>query len=347
MVSGKENQTGRSDLNESSLAAWMREHIDGFTGPLSVERFAGGQSNPTYKLTTPARLYVLRRKPTGVLLAGAHAIEREVRVSRALETTGFPVAHVHALCFDDGVIGTHFYVMDYLEGRTYWDAELPDLLPSERSAHFSAMNRTLARLHTVDPREIGLQDFGRPGNYIERQVARWSRQYLADSGAGRDWHMDQLIDWLPRHLPSENETALVHGDFRCDNLIFHPTEPRILAVLDWELATLGDPRADFAYHALMYRLPAHIIAGLATVDLKAMRIPSEEQYLAEYCQLTDRSGIPEYNYFLAFSLFRLAAIFHGIRGRVARGTAASPQAMARAYYFPELASAAWSVAKES
>src|SRR6266404_9321253 len=168
MVSGKENQTGRRDLNESELLAWMREHVDGFAGPLSVERFAGGQSNPTYKLTTPEKLYVLRRKPTGVLLAGAHAIEREVRVSRALETTGFPVAHVHAVCFDDAVIGTHFYVMDYLAGRTYWDAELPDVVPSERGAHFSAMNRTLARLHTVNPGAIGLQDFGRPGNYIER-----------------------------------------------------------------------------------------------------------------------------------------------------------------------------------
>jgi aminoglycoside phosphotransferase (APT) family kinase protein len=343
MVSGKENQAGRGDLNESGLAAWMREHIDGFAGNLSVERFAGGQSNPTYKLTTPGKHYVLRRKPAGVLVAGAHAIDREVRVNRALETTGFPVAHVHALCQDEAVIGTQFYIMDYVEGRTYWDAEFPDVALEQRSAYFSAMNRTLARLHTVDPGAIGLQDFGRPGNYMERQIARWSRQYLADTETGRDWHMDQLIDWLPRHIPPGTETALVHGDFRCDNLIFHLTEPRILAVLDWELATLGDPRADFAYHALMYRLPARIIAGLATVDLQGLGIPSEEQYLAEYCRLTGRSGIPEYNYFVAFSLFRLAAVFHGIRGRVARGTAASPQAMARAQCFPELASAAWVV----
>ncbi|MFA6114656.1 MAG: phosphotransferase family protein [Sphingomonas sp.] len=328
-------------FDEARLNDWMAAHIPGYAGPLVVEQFKGGQSNPTYRLATPGRDYVLRRKPPGALLKGAHAIEREARIFSALGGAGFPVPHVHGLCDDEGVVGTPFFVMDMVEGRIFWDATLPEIERDARPAYFDAMNAVLARLHGIDPQAIGLGDYGRPGNYFARQIARWSRQYLDDGEAGRDPDMDRLVEWLPAHIPDGEDVAIVHGDFRIDNLIFHPTEPRILAVLDWELSTLGHPLADFAYHAMMYHMPPHIVAGLAGADLAALNIPSEADYVAAYCRRTGRAGIPDYGFYLAFNFFRLAAIFHGIKGRVIRGTASSAHARERAESFPVLAGLGW------
>lgn len=324
-------------FDEAALARWMEANVSGYAGSLSVEQFKGGQSNPTYKLVTPGRSYVLRRKPPGQLLKGAHAVEREAKVLTGLAKAGFPVAHVHGLCVDEGVIGTWFYVMEMVEGRIFWDATIPEVTASERPAYFDAMNATMAALHNVDYQAVGLGDYGKPGNYFERQIGRWSRQYLDDAEAGRDPDMDWVIDWLQANIPAGDETAIVHGDFRIDNMIFHPTEPRVLAVLDWELSTLGHPLADFAYHAMMYRMPPHIVAGLAGADLRALNIPAEEDYIAAYCARTGRASIPDYRFYAAFNFFRLAAIFHGIKGRVIRGTASSAQAETRARLFPELA----------
>ncbi|TZG29665.1 phosphotransferase [Sphingomonas montanisoli] len=327
-------------FDEVKLSRWMADHVPGFSGPLTVEQFKGGQSNPTYKLVTPSKAYVLRRKPPGQLLKGAHAIEREARVLTGLEKAAFPVAHVHALCTDDSVIGTWFYIMDLVEGRIFWDAAIPEVSREERPAFFDAMNTTMAALHNIDPVSVGLGDYGKPGNYFERQIGRWSQQYLDDLEAGRNVDMDAVIDWLRANIPPGDETAIVHGDFRIDNMIFHPTKPQVLAVLDWELSTLGHPLADFAYHAMMYHIPPHIVAGLVGADLEALNIPSERDYIASYCARTGRSGIPAYRFYIAFNLFRLAAIFHGIKGRVIRGTASSAQAAVRAQLFPELASIA-------
>jgi aminoglycoside phosphotransferase (APT) family kinase protein len=334
-------------FDEARLAGWMRINVEGFCGPLIVEQFSGGQSNPTYKLVTPERAYVLRRKPPGQLLKGAHAIEREAKILTAVESVGFPVAHVYGLCTEDDTVGTWFYVMEFVEGRIFWDATFPQVPHADRSQYFDAMNECIARLHLIDYCAIGLSDFGRPGNYFERQIARWSRQYREDPEAGRDIHMDRLLDWLPANIPPGDESALVHGDFRCDNMIFHPREPRILAVLDWELSTLGHPLADFSYHAMMYRMPPHLVAGLADADIQALNIPSEQDYINAYCRRTRRGSIPNYQFYLSFNFFRLAAIFHGIRGRLVRGTAASANAHKRAEAFPVLAQLAWHQAKQS
>ena len=334
-------------FDEAALARWMAEHVEDYAGPLSVEEFKGGQSNPTYKLVTPGRAYVLRRKPPGKLLKGAHAVDREARVLTALHKTGFPVARVYGLCTDEDVIGTWFYVMEMVEGRIFWDATLPDVPAAERPAHFDAMNATMAQLHGFDPDAIGLGDYGKSGNFFERQIALWTRQYLADEDAGRDPLMDRLIAWLPDHIPAGDETRVVHGDFRSDNMIFHPTEPRVIAVLDWELSTLGHPLADFAYHAMMYRMPPHIVAGLGGADLAALNIPSEEEYVAAYARRTGRDSLPGYDFAIAFNFFKIAAIFHGIKGRAIRGTAASAQAKERAAVLPELIRIAWEQAERA
>lgn len=329
-------------FDEQALAGWMAAHIAGFAGPIEVEQFKGGQSNPTYKIGSPGGTYVLRRKPPGRLLKGAHAVEREARVLQALSGAGFPVAKVHGLCTDDSVIGTWFYVMDMVEGRIFWDATIPEVSASERPHYFDAMNAAIAQLHQLDPAAIGLAGYGKPGNYFARQIDRWSQQYIADTDAGRDSNMDRLIAWLPANIPADEgrEGSVVHGDFRIDNMIFHPTEPRVLAVLDWELSTLGHPLADFAYHAMMYHMPSHIVAGLAGADVKALNIPTEAEYVAAYCRRTGRDAIDGYRFALVFNFFRLAAIFHGIKGRAIRGTAASAQAHDRAAAFPELAALA-------
>lgn len=324
-------------FDEAALARWMRLHVEGFSGPLTVEQFKGGQSNPTYKLITPDACYVLRRKPPGVTLPGAHDIEREARILAALHKEGFPAAAVHGVCTDEAVIGTRFFVMQMIEGRIFWDASLPDIPKADRPAYFDAMNRTIAALHNIDYASIGLSDFGKPGNYIARQISRWSRQYLQDLDAGRDEDMDRLVEWLPAHIPDADESGIAHGNLRCDNIIFHPSEPIVLAVLDWELSTIGHPLADFAYHALMYRMPPQIVAGLRGANLGALNIPPEERYVAAYCERTGRRSIPAYDFYVTFNFFRLAAIFHGIKGRVLRGTAVSVQAAERAQSFPTLA----------
>lgn len=333
-------------IDQAALMIWMRENVEGFAGPMRVEQFKGGQSNPTYKLVTPNRAYVLRRRPPGPTLQGAHAVDREVRVLTGLARADFPVARVHGLCIDEAVIGTMFYVMDMIEGRIFWDATVPGIPNSQRAALFDAMNDTIARLHGIDYAAIGLADYGKPGNYFARQLARWSKQYFEDADAGRDANMERLIDWLQANLPVDDDAAsIIHGDFRIDNLIFHPTEPRVLAVLDWELSTLGHPGADFAYHAMMYRMPPNIVAGLGGANLAELGIPGEKDYLAAYCKRTGRGGMPDYGYYMAFNFFRLAAIFHGIKGRVIRGTASSALAQERVRVLPELMALAWQQAR--
>ncbi len=324
-------------LDERVLTQWMYDHVRGFEGPLSIEQFKGGQSNPTYKLNTQKGVYVLRRKPPGQLLAGAHDVEREAKVLTALSKINFPVAHIYGICADPSILGSPFFVMQMVEGRIFWDASFPQVSREGRPAYFDAMNSTLAALHQVDYAAIGLGEFGKPGNYFSRQIARWSKQYLQDTDAGRDANMDRLLEWLPENIPADDQTCIAHGDFRCDNMIFHPTQPRILAVLDWELSTLGHPLADFAYHAIMYRMPPNIVAGLQGIDLEAMNIPTESQYLADYCARTGRASIASYDFYIAFNFFRLAAIFHGIKGRVLRQTATSAHAKERAASFPILA----------
>jgi len=336
--------THRFDV--AALARWMEQNVAGFSGPLQVEQFRGGQSNPTYKLIAGGRAYVLRRKPPGKLLPGAHAVDREYRVLAALGAQGFPVPVVHGLCLDEAVIGTAFYVMDMVDGRIFWDADLPQVPREERGAYFDAMNATIAALHRIDPEAAGLGDYGKPGNYFERQIGRWSKQYLGDVEAGRVPAMDRLVEWLPANIPAAagEESRVIHGDFRCDNMIFHPAEPRVLAVLDWELSTLGHPLADFTYHLMMYRMPAGATTGLAGLDLPALGIPSEAEYVAAYCRRTGRDGIADVDFYMAFNMFRLAAIVHGIKGRLARGTASSAHADRMAASLEPLSELAWAQA---
>ncbi|HEV3011611.1 MAG TPA: phosphotransferase family protein [Burkholderiales bacterium] len=293
-----------------------------------VEQFKGGQSNPTYLLTASGgRKYVLRRKPPGKLLPSAHAVDREYRVITALKKVDFPVARPHALCEDESVIGTAFYVMDYVEGRVLWDQSLPGMTQAQRAEIWDELNRVIALLHTIDFRKIGLEDFGKPGNYIERQIARWTKQYQA-SETERVEAMNSLIEWLPKNIPPSAATTVVHGDYRLDNAIFHPKEPRILAVLDWELSTLGDPLADFAYHCMSWHIPPGAFRGIAGLDLPALGIPGEAEYVKQYCERTGRAGINQshWDFYLAYNLFRISAILQGILKRVVDGTAASAHA---------------------
>ena len=334
-------------FDEAALERWMAANVAGFKGPVAVEQFKGGQSNPTFKLTANGKSYVLRRKPPGPLLKGAHAVEREAQVMAALGKVNFPAPHIYGLCTDDSVIGSWFFIMDMVQGRIFWDATFPQISNADRPAYFDAMNATIAQLHSVDYAAVGLGDYGRPGNYFERQIGRWSKQYLEDELAGRDPNMDKVIATLPGLIPPGDETSLIHGDFRCDNMIFHPTEPRVIAVLDWELSTLGNPLADFAYHSMMYHISPHIVPGVAGADLKALNIPSETDYVAAYCKRTGRAAIPHYDFYLAFNVFRLAAIFHGIKGRVLRGTASSAKAQERVKAFPDLAELAWRLTEKA
>ena len=331
-------------FDEAKLAAWMEANVEGYAGPLVVEQFKGGQSNPTYKLLTPKQNYVMRRKPPGVLLPSAHAVDREYKVITALHNAGFPAAKTFGLCTDETVIGTWFYIMDCVDGRVIWDTTFPSEPKEKRAAYFDAMNATIAQLHMMDYQAIGLGDFGKPGNYFARQIGRWSKQYIEDTGAGHYGPMDKLVEWLPTAIPEGEEVSIVHGDYRCDNMIFHPTEPKVLAVLDWELSTLGHPLADFSYHLMMYRMPAVGTTGLAGNDLKAMGIPTEDEYVVAYCRRTGRSGIPNLDFYVAYNMFRLAAIIHGIKGRVVRGTASNAHAVASAATFEPLADAAWAQA---
>jgi aminoglycoside phosphotransferase (APT) family kinase protein len=335
---------GQNDLPLDRLEGWMADHVEGYRGPLATEQFEGGQSNPTYKLLSGAASYVLRRKPTGQLLPSAHAVDREYRVMRALAGTGVPVPGVYALCEDDAVIGSTFFVMQFLDGRIFWDPRLPGVSAAERRAMFQSMNGVIAALHSVDYAAAGLAEFGRPGNYLARQVARWSRQYQA-SETEKQPAMDRLIDWLPHHLPPEGEPRIVHGDYRIDNLIFHPSEPRVIGVLDWELSTIGDPLADFAYHAMAWRVSPELFRGLAGVDLAALGIPSEDEYVAAYCAHTGRQQSASWEFYIVYSLFRLAAIMQGIAKRAIDGTAASRAAVELGRLARPLGEQAWSLAR--
>jgi aminoglycoside phosphotransferase (APT) family kinase protein len=312
-----------------------------------VRQFRGGQSNPTYELTTPARKYVLRRKPPGRLLPSAHAVDREYRIIAALHPSGFPVARPYVLCEDETVIGTSFYVMAHVDGQVFWGPLLPGLSTKERSAIYDAMNAAIGRLHMLDYEKLGLANFGKPGNYIGRQVARWSKQYRA-SETEKIEEMDRLIAWLPDHLPVEEKTAIVHGDFRLDNMILHPTRPEILAVLDWELSTIGDPLADFTYHLMQWQMPQGLAtngaASLMGVDLESLGIPKMDEYVALYCRRTGRTSTPNMDYYMAYNFFRLACILQGIVGRVRDGTAASESAAQNAAAVRPLAERGWQFA---
>ncbi len=333
-----------TDLDAARLSDWMLRSVEGFAGPLEVLRFAGGQSNPTYQLRTPSQRYVLRRKPPGTLVASAHAVDREFRVIRALGDAGFPVPRAYALCEDEAVIGSAFYVMAMVDGRILWDGRLPDASPEERRAIYHAEIDTLAALHRIDPAAIGLADYGRPGNYFARQVARWSRQY-GESDGPRCAAMDRLVDWLPRHLPADRPARIVHGDYRLDNMVLHATEPRVVAVLDWELSTLGDPVADLTYLLMHWVTPAHERGSLAALDLPALGIPIVTEMLDRYLAATgDRLDAP-LEWYLAYNLFRLAAILQGVAARGRAGNANNARAGLAQQRVAPLAGTAWSFAE--
>ena len=330
----------RLGFDATRLEDYLREQIDGFKGPVTVEQFSGGQSNPTFLLKAGDVRYVLRRKPPGKLLPSAHAVDREYRVISALNQTDVPVAKTYCLCEDDSVIGTSFYIMEYVEGRVLWDGLLPAMQPGERSAIYDELNRVIAALHMVDYEQVGLTGFGKPGNYIERQINRWIKQYRASETEHIE-AMENLIEWLPGNIPQGEETTVVHGDYRLDNVIFHPSEPRVLAVLDWELSTLGHPLADFAYHCMTWRLQPGEFRGIGGIDLKPTGIPEEEEYVALYCERTGRSDIPNWDFYLAYNMFRLAGILQGIMGRVKDGTAASAHAAEQGKRARPMAEAGW------
>ncbi len=311
------------ELNAEALQAYMAENVEGFKGPIEIKQFRGGQSNPTYQIITPDKKYVLRRKPMGKLLKSAHAVDREYRVITALGQTDVPVPKTHALCTDDSVIGSWFYIMDYVDGRIFWIYENTPF--EERAVLFDAMNEAIAKLHMVNYKAIGLEDYGKKGNYFARQLSRWTKQYRLSVDKGYP-PMDELIDWLNKNIPEDDQTTIVHGDYRIDNIIYHPQRPEILAILDWEISTLGNPISDFCYHCMSWRMPAGDGRGLAGLDLKALNIPTEEEYVAAYCRRTGVTSIENWNYYMAFNLFRVSAIVFGIKGRVKDGTAASKQA---------------------
>jgi aminoglycoside phosphotransferase (APT) family kinase protein len=313
----------RHRLDLDSLANWMKLNVEDFRGPLSARQFGVGQSNPTYLLEAGGKRYVLRRKPPGTLLPSAHAVDREYRIIRALANSEVPVPRVHALCADDAIIGTMFFVMDYVEGRQYADTKMPEANADERAMIYDAINDAAARLHKVDYAAAGLADYGKPGNFFARQIDRFMRQYRAAEMEKID-AMDRLIEGLPRFIPATEETAIFHGDFKMDNMLFHPTQPRVAAVLDWELSTLGDPRADFAYTMMIWRLaPEEYRLGIAGLDRQGIGIPSEAEYLEAYCRRTGRSGMEHWDFFIVFNLFRLAAILQGIMVRAIKGNASN------------------------
>ena len=358
-MSDFDNFVGTRDVSDAhrfdipALQHWLESNMSGFQGPLQVEMFKGGQSNPTYKLITPNASYVMRAKPGPVakLLPSAHAIEREFAVMRGLHGTAVPVAEMFVLCEDESVIGRAFYVMAFVQGRVLWDQALPGMQPAERRDIYLEMNRVIAALHAVDHEAQGLGSFGKPGNYLERQIGRWSKQYRASITQPID-EMDHLMEWLPAHMPDSARADLnciVHGDYRLDNLIFHPTEPRVLAVLDWELSTLGHPLADFSYHCMSWHIPPGSFRGIGGLDLAALGIPPEQEYIELYCQ---RSGITtwqalqkDWNFYLAYNMFRIAAILQGIAKRVEDGTASSAQAKASGAGARPMAELAWLFAR--
>ena len=331
-------------FDERALESYLAQHIAGFRGPLTVEQFKGGQSNPTYRLTTPSRRYVLRRKPPGKLLPSAHAVDREYKVMTALGSVGFPVPATHLLCEDESIIGTAFFVMDCVDGRILWEQSLPGMAPAERAVLYDEMNRVIALLHSIDHTAIGLSDYGRPGNYFARQIKRWSDQYRVSETQPIP-AMDLLLEWLPANIPAGDETTIVHGDFRLDNMIFDPVEPHVLAVLDWELSTLGHPLADFSYHCMSWHIPPGNFRGIAGLDLAALGIPSEQSYIEAYCRRTGRDGIPNWDFYLAFGFFRIAAILQGIAKRALDGTASSAHAVETGKRAGPMAELGWQCAE--
>jgi aminoglycoside phosphotransferase (APT) family kinase protein len=333
----------RHRLDEAKLHRWLQQNVEGYSGPLTVLQFKGGQSNPTYRLDTPQSSYVLRRKPFGKLLPSAHAVDREFRVISALHKQGFPVARAFALCTDDSVLGTAFYVMAMVEGRVFWTGTLPASQPAERRAIYEAEILTLADLHQFDPEKLGLADYGKPGNYFVRQIDRWSKQYRA-SETKEIAAMNRLLAWLPSTVPVQDRVAVVHGDYRIDNMIFHPVEPRVAAVLDWELSTLGDPLADFTYLLIQWVLPADGRSGLGGLELEKLGIPTMAEVIDIYCKHTGRANIPALDWYFAYNLFRLSAISQGIAKRVVDGTAASERAREAGERAAPLADAAWNFA---
>jgi len=343
-------------IDTAALAAWLNAHLPGFEGPISLEMFKGGQSNPTYKLITPHQTYVMRAKPGPVakLLPSAHAIEREFKVMHGLHGTDVPVPQMHVLCEDESIIGRAFYIMEFVQGRVLWDQTLPGLHNAERSVIYDEMNRVIAALHRVKFAECGLESYGRPGNYFERQIGRWSKQYVA-SVTQPIPEMDQLMAWLPSNMPTsakdESKVSIVHGDYRLDNLMFHPTEPRVLAVLDWELSTLGHPLADFSYLCMSWHIPPGTFRGIGGVDIASLGIPSENDFIHRYC---DRSGLAtpadlkaDWNFYLAYNMFRIAAILQGIAKRVEAGTASSDEAKANGAGARPMAELAWKFAQQA
>ena len=353
---GTREVSAQHAFDTEALSAYLTQHLSDFEGPLTVEQFKGGQSNPTYRLVTPGRHYVMRSKPGPLakLLPSAHAIEREYRVMNALALSGVPVPRMHVLCVDEAVIGRAFYVMEFVQGRILWDQSLPGMERAERGAIYDEMNRVIAALHTVDHVAIGLGDYGRPGNYFERQIGRWSKQYVA-SITEPIAEMDELMAWLPAHMPDsardESKASIVHGDYRLDNMVFHPHEPRVLAVLDWELSTIGHPLADFSYHCMSWRIEPGQFRGVGGLDLAALGIPSEDRYIERYCERT-RLAEPsqlrrDWNFYVAYNMFRLAAILQGIAKRVQMGTASSAQAERSAAGVRPLAQMAWKFARQA
>ncbi len=336
----------RMKVNLDALSGYLHEHVRGFQGKLQIEQFKGGQSNPTFKLTSDKQCYVLRTKPAPAakLLPSAHAIDREFRVMDALSKAGFPAARQYVLCEDESVIGRAFYLMEFVEGRVLWDQALPGMSNEDRAAHYDEMNRVIAQLHSLDYRAVGLETFGKPGNYFQRQIDRWIRQYKA-AETEHIPAMEHLIDWLPRHIPTGEITTIVHGDYRLDNMIFHPTEPKILAVLDWELSTLGHPLADFSYHCMSWHIEPGMFRGLGGLDLKALGIPSKDEYIERY---SERTGIAinkdDFRFYLAYNMFRMAGILQGIMKRYQDGTAASEEALKSGQAAKPMATMGWDYA---
>lgn len=336
----------KNRFDEAALTRWMEANVEGFDGPLSVNQFKGGQSNPTFQLVTPTKTYVMRKKPGGKLLPSAHAVDREYRVLSALYPTGFPAARTYALCTDESIVGAIFYVMDMVEGRILWNGALPDVAIEDRRKIYEHKVATLAQLHNTDHVAIGLGDYGKPGNYFARQIDRWTKQYRLSETETID-EMNALAEWLPRTIPDGERTSIVHGDYRLDNMILHASEPRVIAVLDWELSTLGDPLGDFTYYLMNWVMPQDGRSGISGLDLKALNIPTIEEVVALYCRLTNRDGIANLDWYFAYNAYRLACILQGIAGRVRDGTAASSHATEMIKRIRPLANAAHSFGKKA
>lgn len=351
MKSRTELFTGTQEVREQhqfdikALERYMATHVEGFKGPITAEQFRGGQSNPTYRLTTPGARYVLRRKPPGTLLKSAHAVDREYRMLVALQDSKVPAARPFALCVDESVIGSAFYIMEHVDGRVFWDHLIPEFDNAQRAALYDHMNEVLAELHLLDYERVGLADFGKPGNYFARQIGRWTKQYNA-SQTDTIAEMNNLIEWLPKNIPADESISVVHGDYRLENMIIHPTEPRIVAILDWELSTIGHPLGDLTYQCAQWRLPhTALMNGIQGVDRQAYGIPTEDEYVATYCRRTGRRTIENWDFYMAYNLFRLAAIVQGIVGRIRDGTASSKDAATMSGRVRPLAEMGWAIVR--